>query len=118
MVREHERDERSPNQTAPLALRREVVMPIAHHRQPSSVIGISLLLLLLASALDALVWTYHAKRSAEQRALSEQAGPSLTRQEAARLRQLEVEVDAMSARIANPPTIGHAPEAPAPLAGR
>lgn len=55
-------------------LRREVLVPVPTYRRPSSVIGLSIVLVLLASAVDAVVWSYQAVRTAEERAAKEDLG--------------------------------------------
>ena len=68
-------------------LRREVMVPVPSMRRPSSLIGMSIVLVLLASAVDAVVWTYQAKREAEERMLRQDA-PGLTHTDAARVQGL------------------------------
>ncbi len=43
-------------------LRREVLIPVPLYRRASSLIGLSMVLVLLASAVDAVVWTYQTQR--------------------------------------------------------
>lgn len=38
------------------------MVPVPSYRRPSSLIGISIVLVLLASAIDAVVWTYQTSR--------------------------------------------------------
>lgn len=47
-----------------LRLRREVVIPVPSYRRPSSLLGVGLALVLMASAVDAVVWTYQARQQA------------------------------------------------------
>lgn len=48
-------------------LRREVLVPVPSHRRPTSLIGLSIVMVLFASAVDALVWSYQAQRAALER---------------------------------------------------
>ena len=48
-------------------LRREVLVPVPSHRRPASLIGLSIVMVLFASAVDALVWSYQAQRAALER---------------------------------------------------
>lgn len=64
-------------------LRREVMVPMPSYRRPSSLIGLSIVLVLLASAVDAVVWTYQARRAAEERAAFEMMRPTVRRWHAA-----------------------------------
>lgn len=48
-------------------LRREVLVPVPSHRRPASLIGLSIVMVLFASAVDALVWSYQAQRAAMER---------------------------------------------------
>lgn len=68
----------------PVGLRREVMVPVPSYRRPSSLIGLSIVFVLLASAVDAVVWTYQAKRDAET--LEREAVPALSHTDAAALR--------------------------------
>jgi hypothetical protein len=43
-------------------LRREVLLPVPSYRRASSLIGLSVVLVLVASAVDAVVWTYQSQR--------------------------------------------------------
>jgi hypothetical protein len=43
-------------------LRREVMLPVPSYRRASSLIGLSVALVLVASAVDAVVWTYQSQR--------------------------------------------------------
>ena len=47
------------------SLRREVIVPVPSYRRPSSLIGLSIMLMLLASSVDAMVWSYQIRRQAE-----------------------------------------------------
>lgn len=43
-------------------LKREVLIPVPMYRRASSLIGLSVVMVLLASAVDAVVWTYQTQR--------------------------------------------------------
>lgn len=43
-------------------LEREVLVPVPGYKRASTLIGLSLILVLVASAVDALVWTYKSQR--------------------------------------------------------
>lgn len=43
-------------------LRREVLVPVPSYRRASYLVGLGVLLVLVASAIDAVVWTYHSQR--------------------------------------------------------
>lgn len=75
-------------------LRREVMVPVPSYRRPSSLIGMSIVLVLLASAADAVVWTYQAKREAERGNLDEATSiPALSHTDVASLRARVLETD-------------------------
>jgi hypothetical protein len=48
-------------------LRREVLVPVPAHRRPASLIGLSIVMVLFASAVDALVWSFQVQRAAIER---------------------------------------------------
>ena len=48
-------------------LRREVLVPLPTHRRPTSLIGLGVALVLLASAVDAMVWSFQAQRELIER---------------------------------------------------
>ena len=58
-------------------LRREVVIPVPLYRRASSLIGLSVVLVLLASAVDALVWTYQTQRRLWRESPAETLRPSV-----------------------------------------
>ncbi len=60
-------------------LRREVMIPIPAYRQVSSLIGLSLVLVLMASAVDAVVWTYQSQRRIWRQESAEVMRPALGR---------------------------------------
>jgi hypothetical protein len=68
-------------------LRREVMVPVPSYKRPSSLIGISIVVVLLASAVDAVVWTYQARRAVQEQAIRDDAPASLTHTDAARIRR-------------------------------
>jgi len=76
------------------SLRREVMVPVPSYRRPSSLIGISVVLVLLASAVDAVVWTYQAKRDAARSAAQDSMGvPTLSHTDVAAVRARVLEAD-------------------------
>lgn len=76
------------------SLRREVLVPVPSYRRPSSPIGLSIVLVLLASAVDAVVWTYQAKREAERGNLDQATSiPTLSHTDVAALRARVLETD-------------------------
>jgi hypothetical protein len=76
------------------SLRREVLVPVPSYRRPSSLIGMSIVLVLLASAADAVVWTYQAKREAERGNLDQATSiPTLSHTDVAALRARVLETD-------------------------
>lgn len=81
-------------------LRREVMVPVASYRRPSSLIGISVVLVLLASAVDTVVWTYQARREL-QRDEIEMTIPSLSHTDVAavRARAREAELNRAEAEL-------------------
>jgi hypothetical protein len=66
-----------------LQLRREVLVPVPAYRQATSLIGLSLVLVLLASAVDAVVWTYRAQRRFWREEAAESLREALSRRRAA-----------------------------------
>ena len=82
-------------------LRREVMVPVPSFRRPSSLIGLSIVLILLASAVDAVVWTYQAKRDLARADDLEMSIPSLSHTDVAavRARALEAEVNRAEAEL-------------------
>jgi hypothetical protein len=74
------------------SLRREVMVPVPSYRRPSSLIGMSIVLVLLASAVDAVVWTYQAKRDAE-RGDAEINIPTMSHTDVAAVRARALEAD-------------------------
>ncbi len=76
------------------SLRREVLVPVPSYRRPSSLIGMSIVLVLLASAVDAVVWTYQAKREAQRGNLDQATSiPTLSHTDVAALRARVLETD-------------------------
>jgi hypothetical protein len=76
------------------SLRREVMVPVPSYRRPSSLIGMSIVLVLLASAVDAVVWTYQAKSEVERGSLDEATSiPRLNQTDVAALRARVLETD-------------------------
>jgi hypothetical protein len=76
------------------SLRREVMVPVPTYRRPSSLIGMSIVLVLLASAVDAVVWSYQAKRAIERESASEITGiPTLSQTDVAAVRARALEAD-------------------------
>ena len=76
-------------------LRREVMVPVPSYRRPSSLIGISIVLVLLASAVDAVVWTYQTTRALDEIGSVDATDiPTLSHTDAAavRARALETEL--------------------------
>lgn len=59
------------------ALRREVLIPVPMYRRASSLIGLSVVLVLLASAVDAVVWTYQTQRRLWRESPSDTLRPSV-----------------------------------------
>jgi hypothetical protein len=53
--------EREPGRPAGGGLRREVIVPVHALRRVISLLGISVMLILVASAADAVVWTYQSQ---------------------------------------------------------
>jgi hypothetical protein len=75
-------------------LRREVMVPVPSYRRPSSLIGMSIVLVLLASAVDAVVWTYQARRQVERGNLDDATSiPRLNQTDVAALRARVLETD-------------------------
>lgn len=78
----------------PVGLRREVMVPVPTYRRPSSLIGMSIVLVLLASAVDAVVWSYQAKREIERESAGEVTGiPMLSHTDVAAVRARALEAD-------------------------
>jgi len=76
------------------SLRREVMVPVPSYRRPSSLIGISIALVLLASAVDAVVWTYQASRELSQIDTLEATDiPTLSHTDVATIRARALEAD-------------------------
>ena len=76
------------------SLRREVMVPVPSYRRPSSLIGISIALVLLASAVDAVVWTYQASRELSQIGTVEDTDiPTLSHTDVAAIRARALEAD-------------------------
>lgn len=69
-------------------LRREVLVPVPSHRRPSTLIGMSIAMVLVASAADAVIWSYQAKRQAEEQAAREMMRPVPVRWQAGEVRQV------------------------------
>lgn len=75
-------------------LQREVMVPVPSYRRPSSLIGMSIVLVLLASAVDAVVWTYQARRDAARSHLGEATSiPTLSHTDVAAIRARALEAD-------------------------
>jgi hypothetical protein len=75
-------------------LQREVMVPVPSYRRPSSLIGMSIVLVLLASAVDAVVWTYQARREAARSNLGEATSiPALSHTDVAAIRARALEAD-------------------------
>ncbi len=74
-------------------LRREVMVPVPSYRRPSSLIGISVVFVLLASAVDAVVWTYQAKRDLARADDVEMSIPTLSHTDVAAVRARAREAD-------------------------
>ena len=100
---------------------REVVVPVPAYRRVSSLIGLSLVLVLMASAVDAVVWTYQSQRRIWREEAAESMRPVLTR------RSSHVRVHPMHVHRVAPqasPAEGFAPASPPhrtclmPAAGR
>ncbi|HEY8143754.1 MAG TPA: hypothetical protein VIG06_13815 [Kofleriaceae bacterium] len=77
------------------------MVPVASYRRPSSLIGISVVLVLLASAVDTVVWTYQARRELSQRDDLEMTIPSLSHTDVAavRARAREAELNRAEAEL-------------------
>lgn len=58
-------------------LRREVLIPVPMYRRASSLVGLSVVLVLLASAVDALVWTYQTQRRLWRETAADTLRPSV-----------------------------------------
>lgn len=67
-------------------LRREVLVPVPSHRRPASLIGLSIVMVLFASAVDALVWSYQAQRAMIERETRAVTRPCRDRQQPAAIR--------------------------------
>ena len=82
-------------------LRREVMVPVPSMRRPSSLIGMSIVLVLLASAVDAVVWTYQAKHDLARADELEMTIPTLSHTDVAavRARALEAELNRAEAEL-------------------
>lgn len=63
-------------------LRREVLVPVPSYRRASSLIGLSVILVLMASAIDAVVWTYQTQRRLWREEVGEAMRPSFHRRHA------------------------------------
>ncbi len=74
-------------------LRREVLVPVPSYRRPSSLIGMSIVLVLLASAVDAVVWTYQARREVARGNDDATGIPRLNQTDVAALRARVLETD-------------------------
>ncbi|HYU15843.1 MAG TPA: hypothetical protein VEL05_07225 [Candidatus Acidoferrum sp.] len=69
--------------TASGGLKREVVVPRPVYRRLSTVSGLCLALLMMASAADAVVWTYRAQRRYWRAEAAESLRRALSRRQAA-----------------------------------
>ena len=74
-------------------LEREVLVPVPAYKRASTLIGLSLILVLVASAVDAVVWTYHSQRRIWRDDAADTRRPAIQR-----------------TRAADPPRIGPADE--------
>ena len=63
------------------------MVPVPSYKRPSSLIGISIVVVLLASAVDAVVWTYQARREVQEQVIRDEAPATLTHTDAARIRR-------------------------------
>jgi hypothetical protein len=63
-------------------LEREVLVPVPAYKRASTLIGLSLILVLVASAVDAVVWTYQSQRRIWQEEAAENIRPALKRSRA------------------------------------
>lgn len=67
----------------PARLEREVLVPAPGYKRASTLIGLSLILVLVASAVDALVWTYQSQRRIWRDDTTETRRPAIERTRAA-----------------------------------
>ena len=58
-------------------LKREVLIPVPMYRRASSLIGLSVVMVLLASAVNAVVWTYQTQRRLWRESPAETLRPSV-----------------------------------------
>src|SRR5204863_9018356 len=86
-------------------LRREVLVPLPTHRRPTSLIGLSIALVLLASAVDAVVWSFQAQRAMVERQTREMLRYSMSRHQAAAMRLAAEPPLPAPARIQPAPTL-------------
>jgi hypothetical protein len=70
-------------------LRREVLVPVPSYRRASSLVGLSIAMVLLASAVDAVVWTYQARREAREEVRQERMRPAPARWQVAEPREVD-----------------------------
>jgi hypothetical protein len=91
-------------------LRCEAVVPVAAHRRATSLIGLSLMLVLVASGVDALVWTYQSQRQLWRDEAGETTRPAAAWREVGyrRVRSTPIERSTEPART---PAEGEAPVA-------
>ena len=79
-------------------LRREVIVVPAAFRRLTSLLGLGMVFVLMASAMDAVVWTYQMQRRLHQQEIAEGLRPTSTRWDvAARRARLERERGAPAA---------------------
>jgi hypothetical protein len=71
-------------------LRREVLIPLPPYRRPSSLVGFGVVLVLLAGAVDAALWTQRVRRDAQAR-----PAPA-----AIRIHRAKPEVEKLAAEVA------------------
>lgn len=64
-------------------LRREVIVVPAAFRRLTSLLGLGMVFVLMASAMDAVVWTYQMQRRLHQQEVAEGLRPTSTRRDAA-----------------------------------
>ena len=99
-------------------LRPEVIVVPAAFRRLTSLLGLGMVFVLMASAMDAVVWTYQMQRRVHQQEIAEGLRPTSTRRDlAARRARLDRERPASvsSADEGAPPPHGRTCRLPRPL---
>lgn len=79
-------------------LRREVIVVPAAFRRLTSLLGLGMVFVLMASAMDAVVWTYQMQRRLHQQEVADGLRPTSTRRDAA-ARRARLEREPVAASV-------------------